>query len=312
MSQDANAVILIPLTVTDSMIQAGTTIAAVDASVGEVAWDAGAAYTTGQRVNHAGAIWEAVAPSTWVTPGTDGTKWLRYGPSNRMAAFDDELNTRSVATGSLTFVLRPGFFTGLALWGLQGDHLTITIYDAPGGAVVESYDADLYDQAAGLYELLFLPLRQRTKHYLQNLPLYPDAEVRITVSAGGGGQAAVGLISIGHWDTLIGSGDFGGVEYGATAEVKSYSYVKRGDDGSVTRLRRGSATNVDCSVFIDAEQANRAMELLHQVQGRPVAFIASGLPRYDYLSGFGDLSGSATPQSYAHAILKIRIEGVVQ
>ena len=102
------------------------------------------------------------------------------------------------------------------------------------------------------------------------------------------------------------------MEYGATAEVKSYSYRKVADDGTVTRLRRGSATNVDCSVVIDAEQANRAMELLHQVQGRPVAFIASGLPRYDYLSGFGDLSGSATPQSYAHAVLKIRIEGVVQ
>ena len=253
-----------------------------------------------------------MASSTGVTPGTDGTKWLRVGPSNRMAPFDDELNTRAVATGSMTYVLRPGFFTGLALWGLQGDHLTVRIYEQPGGPVVEEYDADLYDQAAGLYELLFMQLRQRTRHYMRNLPLYPDAEVRITLSATGGGQVAVGLISIGHWDTLLGGGDFGGVEYGATAEVKSYSYRKVADDGTVTRKRRGSATNVDCSVVIDAEEANRAVELLHQVQGRPVAFIASGLPRYDYLSGFGDISGSATPQSFVHSILKIRIEGVVQ
>ena len=48
------------------------------------------------------------------------------------------------------------------------------------------------------------------------------------------------------------------------------------------------------------------------MQGRPVAFIASGLPRYDYLSGFGDMSGSAKPNSFAHAELKINIEGVVQ
>ena len=312
MSTDTSAVILIPLSVTDSMLAAGSTIPAVDAAAGEVAWAAGTAYSAGQRVNHGGSIWESVASSTGVTPGTDGTKWLRAGPSNRMAPFDDELNTRAVATGYMTYVLRPGFFTGLALWGLQGDHLTINLYDAPGGAVVESYDADLYEQAAGLYELLFLPLRQRTKHYMQNLPLYPDAEVRITLSASGGAQVAIGLITVGHWDTLIGAGDFGGVEYGATAEVKSYSYIKRADDGTVTRLRRGSATNIDCSVVIDAAEANRAMDLLHQVQGRPIAFIASGLPRYDYLSGFGDLSGSATPQSYAHAILKLRIEGVVQ
>ena len=312
MSTDTSAVILIPLSVTDAMMAAGTSIPAVDTSMGEAAWAAGTAYSAGQRVNHGGSIWESVASSTGVTPGTDGTKWLRAGPSNRMAPFDDELNTRAVATGSMTYVLRPGFFTGLALWGLQGDHLTVRIYEQPGGPVVEEYDADLYDQAAGLYELLFMPLRQRTQHYMRNLPLYPDAEVHITLSATGGGQVAVGLISIGHWDTLLGGGDFGGVEYGATAEVKSYSYRKVADDGTVTRKRRGSATNVDCSVVIDAEEANRAVELLHQVQGRPVAFIASGLPRYDYLSGFGDISGSATPQSFVHSILKIRIEGVVQ
>lgn len=312
MNTQTSAVILIPLSITDSMLAAGTTIPVVDTAAGEVAWAAGTAYTVGQRVNHAGSIWEAVLASTGVTPGTDASKWLRVGPSNRMAPFDDEMNTKATATGSMTYVLRPGFFTGLALWGLQGDHITVRIYDQPGGALVEEYDADLYEQALGLFELLFLPLRQRTTHYMRNLPLYPDAEVRITISATGSAKVAVSLICVGHWDTLIGSGDFGGVEYGATADVKSYSYVKRGDDGTVSRVRRGSATNVDCTVVIAAEEANHAVELLHQVQGRPVAFIASGLPRYDYLNGFGDISGSATPQSFVHSILKIRIEGVVQ
>ena len=146
MSTDTSAVILIPLSVTDAMMAAGTSIPAVDTSMGEAAWAAGTAYSAGQRVNHGGSIWESVASSTGVTPGTDGAKWLRAGPSNRMAPFDDELNTRAVATGSMTYVLRPGFFTGLALWGLQGDHLTVRIYEQPGGPVVEEYDADLYDQ----------------------------------------------------------------------------------------------------------------------------------------------------------------------
>ena len=312
MSTETSAVVLLPLTITDSMLAAGTTIPSVDAAAGEVAWVAGPAYAVGQRVNHGGAIWEAVLASTGVTPGTDSAKWLRFGPSNRMAPFDDEFDTRATAAGSLTYVIRPGFFTGLALWGMQADHITVHIYDQPGGQIVETYDADLYEQAAGLFELLFMPLRQRTRHYMRNLPLYPDAEVRITLSAAGGGQVAIGMISIGYWDTLLGKGDFGGIQYGVTADVKSYSYIKRSDDGKVTRVRRGSATNVSCSVVIEAEEANRAVELLHQVQGRPVAFIASGLPRYDYLSGFGDMSGSATPQSFVHAELKINIEGVVQ
>ncbi|SFB74017.1 Carbohydrate binding domain-containing protein [Polaromonas sp. OV174] len=306
----ANAVILTPINIIDAMIAAGTSIPVVD--TGEVAWAVGTAYTVGTLVNHTGSIWDAVSPSTGVTPGTDSTKWLRKGPTNRMAPFDDQMDTKARGTGSMTYVLRPGFSTGLGLWGMQGDHLNIAIYDQPGGTLVDGYDADLYAQALGLYELLFMPLRQRTQHYMRNLPLYPDAEVHITITATGGGPVAVGLISIGHWDTLLGTSDLGGVEYGANAAVKSYSYRKVNDDGTAVRQRRGSATNVSCSVVIDAEQANHAMELLHQVQGRPVAFIASDLPRYDYLNGFGDLSGDVTPENYGLARMNLKIEGVVQ
>ena len=312
MSETASAVILNPVEVTLTMIASGTSVPAVDASAGELAWASETPYTTGQQVNYTGSIWEAVAGSTGTAPGTDSTKWLRKGPSNQMAPFDDQFDTKARATSSMTYVLTPGFFTGLALWGIEGDHLNVKIYDEPGGEIIEEYDADLYEQALGLYELLFMPLRQRTRHYMQNLPLYPEAEVQITISSSGGGPVAVGLISIGHWDTLIGTSSFGGVEYGANAEVKSYSYRKVNDDGTVTRKRRGSATNVTCSVLIDAEQASRAMDLLHQVQGKPVAFIASGLPRYDYLNGFGDLSGDMTPESYGISKLHLKMEGVVQ
>lgn len=312
MSTESTAVILIPLDITSSMLAAGTSIPVVDAAAGEVAWASGS-HPLGARVNHDNSIWEAVVANPGVAPGTDSAKWLRYGPSNRMAPFDNEMDSRATATGSMTYVLRPGFFTGVALLGMQADHLTVQVFDSPGGAVVDAYDADLYEQASGLFELLFMPLRQRTKHYLRNLPIFPDAEVRITLSANGGGKVSLGMVSVGYWDTLLGRGDFGGVEYGATAEVKSYSYIKRGEDGKpLKRVRRGSATNVSCTVVISAEEANRAMELLHQVQGRTVVFIACGLPRYDYLSGAGDISGSATPQSFSHAELKITIEGVVQ
>ena len=62
MSTDTSAVILIPLSVTDAMMAAGTSIPAVDASVGEVAWAAGTAYSAGQRVNHGGSIWVESEP----------------------------------------------------------------------------------------------------------------------------------------------------------------------------------------------------------------------------------------------------------
>ena len=77
----ANAIILTPLSVTDGMIAAGTTIAAVDATQGEAAWAAGTAYAVGQRVNHAGAIWEAVAASTGATPARRRTNGCATAPA---------------------------------------------------------------------------------------------------------------------------------------------------------------------------------------------------------------------------------------
>ena len=307
-----NAVMLIPLTITGAMIAAGTSVPEVDAATGEVAWAAGTAYAVLQRVNDGGWLWDAVAASTGVKPGTDPTKWLRAGPSNRMAAFDDELNTKATAMGALTYVLHPGFFTGIDLRGMVGDQLEIQIYDAPGGVLMDWYESDLYEQALGLYELLFMPLRQRTQHYMRNLPLYPNAEVRITITSEAGAAVEVAAIAIGHWDTLIGTGDVGGVEYGANAAVKSYSYRKVNDDGTVQRLRRGSATNVTCSVAIETDQANYAMDLLRQCQGRSVVVIASGLPRYDFLSTVGDVSGDITVDRYSISRINLKIEGNVQ
>jgi Carbohydrate binding domain. len=308
----ANAVLLIPLQITADMIAAGTSVPVVDSDAGEVAWDVATDYAIDDRVNHAGSIWEAQKANKGAEPGTAATTWLRVGPTNRMAPFDDELDTLARAPGELKFVLHPGFFTGLGLWGMAGEHLSIKIREEPGGAVVESYEADLWEQAAGLYELLFMPLKRRTQHYMDNLPLYPDPEIEITITAANDAMCEIALISIGHWDTLIGAGEWGGTEYDATAEVKPYTYRKVEDDGRVKRIRRGAANNVDCQVIIPADEGNHAMELLHLVQGRPVAFIASGLPRYEYLNGFGDVSGSVTAAGVNHALVRLRIEGAVQ
>lgn len=307
-----SAVLLIPLEITESMIATDTSVPVVDSAAGEVAWDDSTAYEIDDRCNHEGWLWDALKANTGVEPGTDATAWLRFGPSNRMAALDDQLDTVTRRKGEITYVLEPGFFTGLWIWGIVGDWINIKLYDSPGGDLIEEYDSDLFEQASGLYELLFMPLKMRTQYHMENLPLYPAAQLHISVTANPETTVQIALISIGHWDTLIGAGEWGGTQYEAQAEVKSYSYLKRNDDGSVTRKRRGSANNVHCTVIIPADEGNHAANMLHTVQGRPVAFIASGLPKYEYLNGFGDVSGSVTASGPNHARVDLKIEGAVQ
>lgn len=312
MNTAQSASLLVPIDITEAMIAAGTTIPAVDASRGEVAWASGAAYAgTEDNINHGGKLWSSVAASTGVTPGTDTTKWRETGPSNRMAPFDDKLNTQAKASATLEYVLRPGFINGIALYGLTGEDIEITIYDAPGGVVVEHVQQELWEQPLGLYEYLFMPLRALTKKILSDLQMYPDPEVHIKITASGSGPVGIGMIALGFWSTLIGAADFGGVEYGASAQVKTYSYIKTEDDGTTTIIPRAPATNVSCDVVIDAEQANAAAEILQQIAARPVAFVASGLPRYAYLNTFGLVSGTVTPESWRHARINLSVKGFI-
>lgn len=303
--------ILMPITVTAAMLSADTSIAEPDTSRGEAAWAADTAYTVGQRVTHSGSVWEAVAGSTGVTPGTDGTKWLRFGPTNRMAAFDDYTTTRSVATTSLTYVIRPGFINGLRLDGLEGVQLVATLKDAPAGAVLWTQTVQLFEQAVGLYELLFSPLATLKAVSFDNLPLSPDPELTITITAASGGAVGVGSIMLGDWRALVAEGTFGGVQYGARMVRKSYTYWDEKADGTYSLIRRPSKRDVSCSVAIDADQAMYADALLEEITDRLVAFEASDLPKYGYLNTSGFVSGDITADNFSVTTLDLTIKGSI-
>lgn len=308
-----SARILVPITVTAAMLSAGTSIAEPDTSRGEVAWESGAAYTLDQLRTHAGSVYSCVKAHTGsaALPPDDKINWLRKGPTNRMAAFDDYTTTRSVGTTSMTVVLRPGFVNGLRLDGLEGIQLEATLKDAPGGAVIWTQTADLWEQATGLYELLFTPLRALRVMSFDDLPLQPDPELTLTISAASGSAVGVGSIMLGGWRTLMGAGRFGGTEYGARMVRKSYTYWDEKDDGTYNLVRRPSKRDVSCSVVIDAGQAMYADALLEEVTDRLVAFEASDLPRYGYLNTIGFVSGDITAENFSITKLDLNIKGSI-
>jgi hypothetical protein len=307
----ASASILAPTPVTLAMLAAGTTVPLVDASVGEVAWSNATAYTLTQRVNHLGSIWECVFAHTGTTPGTNATRWLRFGPSNRMAPFDDRPSTRTTRVTSLKYEIGLGFFTGFFVSGLVGENINVKVLAGPGGAIEFETDRDLFEQALGLFEYLFLPLRPLGQLQVQDLPLLPNGQLHITITAPGSGAVGIGMIAVGFWETLLGSGDFGGVQYGASAEVKTYSYFKENPDGSVEITPRGTARNIRCAVMIDAEEANAAADLLARIAAKPVAFVASGVGRYDYLNTFGLVSGDVSADNFSVSTVNLNIKGYV-
>lgn len=310
----AAARVMVPVRFTPAMVVTGTTIAEPDTARGEVAWVSGASYTADtSEVTYAGSVYACVKThdSHTVPPPDDlPGYWLRKGPTNRMAPFDDYISTQAVATGSLTFVLQPGFMNGISLYGMEGDTYSIVVKDVPGGTVIASKSGDLYAQAAGLWELLFTVLPTTAYASIDNVPVAANPEVTITVSSYvPTNRVAIGSIKIGDWRPFIGTGVWGAVSVGAEVERVSYTHREYNDDGSYTETLRGSSRDVRCTITLDANEALYVDAILSEIQDVAVPFEASDLPRYAYLNTMGFVTGTMRADTVATTSLNLKIKG---
>ena len=305
--------VLVPLKITAAMLKPGTTIAEPDLTRGEVAWVSAGNYVVDDLRTHAGSVWYCWKPHAGRTalPENDPGYWLRKGPTNRMAPYDDYTSTRARAAGTMTYVVEPDeFYNGLSLWGLEGDTCTVTVEDIATSVVTYGPTVfDLWAQAMGLYELLYTVLLKRESIDIDDLPMSPASRITITLNAAGGNEVALGTQKLGDWRSLIGGGKWGGVEYGANSSRKNYTDFQENPDGTYTLVPRHSARITRCSVEIEAEEAMVADGLLAEIANIAVVFQATDLPRYGFLNALCFLSGDISADDYGTTRLNLNGKG---
>lgn len=309
---DTTARILVPVPVTSSMIGAGSTLPEPATAYGEVAWVSGASYAIDAEVTHIGNIYKCVKAHTGitVTPPNDAVNWLRTGPTLRMAPFDDYTATAARAAGTLTYVISPGFIDGIKLYKPAGAAYSITVKDAPSGTVIASKSGDLYEQAAGLYELLFSPLPTIEQIGLDEIPLSPTTEVTISITNGASGTCGIGDIKLGGWRVLKGgANDFGGVTYGASGQRKTYTTRKYNADGTYSTIKRGTYNTIRCTLELDASQSMYLTATLGEIIDIAVPFEATNHPDYQFLSTLGFVSASLSAADYGLTKADFDIQG---
>jgi len=302
-----------PLSITDTMIASGTTVPEPAAT--ETAWTSGGTYAIGDKRILASThrVYLCIQASTGrtQTPDVDVEYWRDDGPTQRWAPFDIYTSTPATGTTSVTYVLRPGYVNALALYGLVGTHLTVTLKDAPGGTVIYSYDGSLFEYQPSWYEYLFVAPRAITQFSATNLPIRPDVELTISVSAASGQPVAIGMITLGDLIDLVGIDGDGGTEYGASAEPVSYSYIKTDDFGTTTIVRRHKATGLTASVALPQQAADEALRQIQQVLDVPAAWIATSSPGYQGLNVFGLATARLVYETAATAKLQLTVKGLI-
>ena len=299
--------IIKPITITSAMF---STALAEDPTT---AWVSGTTYAVGNE-RHVVATHrvykDAVGGASTISPELDPTRWADMRPTNKWAPFDIYTNTKASTVTSLTYVLTPGYFNAVALYGLVGTQYSVILKDAPGGAVIFSQSGQLSEAPLNWYEYLFGTPKPISKLIFSDLPIRPQAELTLTISAATGEPVGVGMIVCGDYVSLVGSGDWGGTQYGASAEPVTYSYIKTNDDGTTTIVKRHSATNLRCTVSMPRDQADAVLQSLQDVLDVPVAWVATNAPGYLGLTTFGIGSAQMAYDSFGVANLTITVKGL--
>lgn len=304
--------VLVPIAITDASLSSASV---AEPAAGEVAWVSAGTYALGDRRIRASThrVYSALVAHSGrsALPEADVNFWNDEGPTLRWGAFDQYISTPSTSVTSMTYVIRPGFFNALVFYGLVGASLTVSIKDAPGGSVYFTYSEVLENPVEDWYEWLFSPPKAITRLLISGILPQADAEVTITIGAATGTAVGVGMLVLGDLKQLVGDGELGGTQFGATAEPQTYSYIKTEFDGTVRIKRRHKATDMRLNVLLPQAYADYALSIIQDVLDVPCAVIGTNQAGYQGLNVFGLISGTLTYAGPKHANFSLIVKGFI-
>ena len=268
---------------------------------------AGTTYASGASVVYATRVWQSLAGSnTGNTPSSSPTWWLDVGPSNIYAMFDSQVSTATTkASSPLTVTLSPGLCNSLALLGLVGTQLTVTMLDAPAGSTVYSKTVSLEGSVVvDWYQYFFEPFSQIGEVVLTDLPVYSGA--RLTVSVSGAGAVSAGGLLFGTFFEL------GAAEHGATAGLIDYSRKETDAFGTTTFVRRAFSKRMSVRLMLQTDALDKVQRILAGLRATPAVWIASDNTAYRPLTVYGFYRDFSLEIAYRdRSYCSLEIEGLI-
>lgn len=242
------------------------------------AWDSGTTYAGGDKVRHAYFLWESLQGTNLnKQPDLNPTWWIKLGPDNMHAMFDEQVSTVSTGTTKMTFVVKPGSIDSVALINMVGITAKITSYDQVSQTVVARRviglsGLDVFDW----YQYFFYdPLLVRTQAIITDLPVYPNALITVEIEALPSETVSLACAVFGLVESI------GGTQYGATSGIVDYSIKDTDEFGTATFIRRAFSKRLSTRDYVDNLSLNRVQRYLYNIRATPVVWIANDDPRLE-------------------------------
>lgn len=319
-SDDDACSILVPVDVTNTagVLSSVTSNGTALAEDPNPAWASGTTYAAGARVYLASThrVYESVqagnvgkdpslAANQYNASGV-ATWWIDVGPTNKYAMFDGLITSQTAATSPLVIKLTPGAFNGFALFGIDADSFSVTVKDAPGGNVIYSEPTTPLEGSTpgDYYEYFFDRFKPLTQFIRSDIEPYGSSEITLTLNKGSG-QVKLGMFAIGDLRPA------GIPQRDAKVEPQDFSYFKQDAFGNSSVKKRANATGMSISCVMDIAEAGTILDTVKEVLGVPVVVVGSTKTMYEWLTVFGLISGSMTPNPYPYVNLSITVKGFI-
>lgn len=258
-----------PIYWSTTLSKATTTVMA-NAFVGYAAAGAGSGTTTALVAVH--AIYESViAANAGNNPVSDtGAKWVKVGATNLWSPFDRQISRQASGTSPLwwTFTL-PSAVTGVALFGLEAQSVTVTIQNADAVVTYTETRQTVDDTGVDDWAEYFAWDGSGAREMIfTDLPGYTGSTMQVSVS---GAPPAVGQIVLGRISTL------GTAGVGTEIGFEDYSRKDRDDFGNPILIERDYSDLATFTFFIPFGDRPRVQRLITDLRAKPsVWFIKTG------------------------------------
>lgn len=271
-------------------------------------WQAAGNYDEGDRVISGIEAYESLVSGNndTIEDGLAASPptWLRLGFVNRWRMFRDGRDSKTRQDGGIATTVTPGrVINGLALLGIEGLDVTVTMTDPVEGVVYQRTEAITDIGVGNWYDWFFLPYGTQEDHVFIDLPPYAGADIDVSVTtADPGDTAAVGRYVMGALR------DLGITVYGTSVRSMDFSKRERDGFGNLTIVNRRQINIADYRVDVPTQRVDAVKRELDDTRNAETVFIGS--PDFGSTVIFGFYRDfDITISNYAISGATIEVEG---
>ena len=257
-----------------------------------------------------------------VAPELDSTRWQDMRPTDRYLPLGPQIRTDGKlvyqnyplvrTSGDIVYVMAQRYANAVAMFGLKGAGWKIEIAPAPGEAVVHTRTGVLMAPATGYWNYAYGQRLVKDRVLVTDLPIYPNAEITITIMGTGTQTRAISQLEVGKLRFIPGVELQGtGTGFGVNRIPKAFTNTKVEENGGTAVLIYGTSYDMRGTVELRGNQEDGALIQLRNLIGKGAAYTPTLCEGFEQSLVFGVLkSADVVRQSFDTTIADIQIDGL--